>query len=44
MSFLFHERTRKTIKWVWAVIAILIILSMVVAYSGGPSMIARLFA
>ncbi len=38
MSFLFQERTRKAIKWVWAVIALLIVLSMVFAYSGGPSL------
>jgi hypothetical protein len=35
MSFLFNEKTKKTIKWVWIVIAIIIILSMVFAYSGG---------
>ncbi|MEY2665523.1 MAG: hypothetical protein RLZZ480_628 [Candidatus Parcubacteria bacterium] len=39
MSFLFHERTRKAIKWVWGVIALLIILSMVFAYSGGPALL-----
>jgi hypothetical protein len=38
MSFLFHERTKKAIKWIWAVIALLIILSMVFAYSGGPAL------
>jgi len=35
MSFLFHKRTKSTIKWIWIVIAILIIISMVFAYSGG---------
>jgi len=35
MSLLFDKRTKKTIKWVWIVIAALIILSMVFAYSGG---------
>lgn len=38
MSFLFHKRTQKAIKWVWIGIAVLIILSMVFAYSGGPSL------
>lgn len=37
MSFLFHERTKKTIKWVWVVIAIIIVISMVFAYSGGSA-------
>jgi hypothetical protein len=32
--FLFNKRTRNIIKYVWAVFATLIILSMVVAYSG----------
>ncbi len=35
MSFLFDQRTKKAIKWVWAVLAILIVISMVFAYSGG---------
>lgn len=38
MSFLFHERTKKAIKWIWGVIALLIILSMIFAYSGGPAL------
>ncbi len=38
MSFLFEERTKKAIKWIWAVVALLIILSMVFAYSGGPAL------
>tara|TARA_B100000508_G_C11446346_1_gene271567 strand:- start:517 stop:633 length:117 start_codon:yes stop_codon:yes gene_type:complete len=35
MSFLYDKRTKKAIKWVWAVIAILIALSMIFAFSGG---------
>lgn len=35
---LFHKRTKSAIKWIWGTIAILIILSMVFAYSGGASM------
>ena|GEM_PF-406224 len=35
MSFLFHKNTKNTIKWVWGVIALIIILSMIFAYSGG---------
>ena len=35
MSLLFHKKTRTVIKWVWGVIAVLIALSMVLAYSGG---------
>jgi len=35
MSFLFHKKTKTAIKWIWGGIAILIILSMVFAYSGG---------
>jgi hypothetical protein len=38
MSFLFHEKTKKAIKWAWIVIAVLIILSMIFAYSGGPEL------
>jgi len=38
MSFLFDKRTKKAIKWVWVVIAGMIILSMVFAYSGGTGM------
>ncbi len=37
MSFLFDKRTQKAIKWVWIVIAALIIISMVFVYSGGSS-------
>jgi len=35
MSFLYDKKTKKAIKWVWIIIAALIILSMVFAYSGG---------
>ena len=35
MSFLFHKNTKKAIKYVWIVIAAIIILSMLFAYSGG---------
>lgn len=35
MSFLFHKRTKTVIKWIWAVIAVAIIISMIFAYSGG---------
>ena len=35
MSILFHKKTKAAIKWIWGVIAILIIISMVFAYSGG---------
>jgi len=35
MSFLYDKRTKKAIKWVWAVIAVLISLSMIFAFSGG---------
>ena len=35
MSFLFSKKTKTAIKWVWGVIAILIILSMIFVYSGG---------
>ncbi len=35
MSFLFHKNTKRAIKYVWIVVASLIILSMLFAYSGG---------
>jgi len=38
MSFLFDKRTQKAVKWVWIVIATLIILSMVFVYSGGSGL------
>jgi len=38
MSFLFHKKTKTAIKWVWGVIAVVIILSMIFAYSGGAGL------
>ena len=35
MSFLFSKSGKSVIKWVWIFFAILIILSMIFAYSGG---------
>jgi hypothetical protein len=35
MSFLFNKKSKKAIKWIWAVFALIIIISMVFAYSGG---------
>jgi hypothetical protein len=35
MSFLFHKRTKKIIGYIWGAVAIVIILSMVLAYSHG---------
>ena len=35
MSFLFHKKTKTAIKWVWSVIAVIITISMIFAYSGG---------
>jgi hypothetical protein len=35
MSFLFSKRAKKAIGWVWGFLAVLIILSMIFAYSGG---------
>ena len=40
MSFLFHKKTKAVIKWAWIVIAILIIISMVFAYSGGSGAVS----
>ena len=33
MSFLFEERTKKVMKWVWGGFAALIIISMIVFYT-----------
>tara|TARA_B100000745_G_scaffold290137_1_gene228811 strand:- start:17605 stop:17721 length:117 start_codon:yes stop_codon:yes gene_type:complete len=33
MSFLFDEKTRKAMKWLWGTFAVLIIISMVVFYT-----------
>jgi hypothetical protein len=38
MSFLFHKKTKTAIKWVWSVIAVIIAISMIFAYSGGTGM------
>ena len=35
MSILYSKKTKTAIKWIWSVIAILIALSMIFAYSGG---------
>ena len=35
MSFLFNEKTKKAMKWVWGFFAVLIIVSMVILYSPG---------
>ncbi len=35
MSFLYSKKTKSVIKWVWIVVALFIILSMLFAYSGG---------
>lgn len=35
MSFLFHRKTRKVLQVVWAVVAVLIILSMVLFFAPG---------
>lgn len=37
MSFLFHKKTKQAIGWIWGIIAIIIIFSMVLAYSGGTA-------
>ena len=34
-SMLFHHRTKTVLKWIWIALSVLIILSMVFAYSGG---------
>jgi hypothetical protein len=43
MSFLFHKNTKATIKWIWVTLAIIIIISMIFAYSGGTEAISQLF-
>ncbi len=35
MSLLFHKKTKTVIKWIWGVLAVLIAISMLFAYSGG---------
>ena len=37
MSFLYHKNTKRVMQWIWGIFAIIIILSMVLAYSGGLS-------
>ena len=37
MSFLFHKRTKKILRWVWGVVAILVALGMVIFFSPGIS-------
>lgn len=39
MSILFSKRAKGIIKWIWVIIATLIILSMIFAYSGGTTLI-----
>ncbi len=41
MSILFSKRAKGIIKWVWAIIAILITLSMIFAYSGGTEVVSQ---
>ena len=41
MSILFSKRAKGIIKWIWIVIASIIILSMIFAYSGGIEMITK---
>ena len=36
MSFLYHKRTKTAMKWAWVLIALVIIISMILTYSGGP--------
>jgi uncharacterized membrane protein YsdA (DUF1294 family) len=35
MSFLFHHKTKKVLHAIWAVVAVLIIISMVVFFAPG---------
>lgn len=35
MSFLFHRRTQKIAKFIWGIVAVLIILGMVVFFAPG---------
>lgn len=44
MSFLFHRRTKKVVNAVWAVVAVLISLGMVVFFAPGlPQWFATFF-
>lgn len=38
MSFLYTKRTKVVLKWVWIVVAGLIVISMIFAYSGGSAL------
>jgi hypothetical protein len=44
MSILFSKRAKGVIKWIWIVIAILIILSMIFSYSGGMEIFTQVNA
>ncbi|HEY4514172.1 MAG TPA: hypothetical protein VJH69_02505 [Candidatus Paceibacterota bacterium] len=35
MSFLYSRRTKKVVKWLWGVIAVLVIISMVIFFAPG---------
>ena len=35
MSFLFHKRTKKVVKFVWAIVAIVVIIGMVIFFAPG---------
>jgi hypothetical protein len=44
MSFLFHRKTRKVLQVVWAVVAVLIIFSMILFFAPGlPEFLASFF-
>ncbi len=40
MSFLYHKKTQKVVQVIWAVVAVIVTLGMVIAFSPG---IANLF-
>jgi len=35
MSFMYEEKTKKAMRWIWGLFAILIIISMVMLYAPG---------
>jgi len=35
MSLLYHKHSKRIIKWIWGIIAVLITISMLATYSGG---------
>ncbi len=39
MSFLFDKRTKRAMKWLWILVASIIILSMIFVYSAGNGVI-----